>query len=457
MILYKIYNKFKLYIFFQILFYKMLEIRILLIIILLGLSLYYIYKMYSFNSHIISKSAENIIDNMDDKFDEVDEKFSEIDNKLQSIEDLINVRLEICYKKVNDIYSLQNKVNEITKMNNQSIIHQINQYDEEIEDVDINKHGNMYNSLETSMSPQSKTDKLNNKCFIKHTNAKNQDREMFYMSSINKNELHSKEKNLSETSTEPEPIKPILNYKNNIVSSNTTSTTSNSSNKIRSVKSNTKSSENSKLSKPSKSSKSSKSTNTKLHVNTSDKNNNGDVNTDNNIFKNLYKNNKKSNLRIVKDNISLENESNLEEFINSLPDNIVDNFFQKNKDTNTTSSVILEMNSDIVKSCEVETTSPKFANAMKILNETNVIKNNSYNKLNELNKKTKNLLSSKNTNNDNTNGSTSDNTDDNTKSNPEDTTEHITTSDSLSGNILENDSFVFAEFPIKKNKIVELN
>ena len=115
------------------------------------------------------------------------------------------------------------------------------------------------------------------------------------------------------------------------------------------------------------------------------------------------------------------------------------------------------MNSDIVKSCEVETTSPKFANAMKILNETNVIKNNSYNKLNELNKKTKNLLSSKNTNNDNTNGSTSDNTDDNTKSNPEDTTEHITTSDSLSGNILENDSFVFAEFPIKKNKIVELN
>ena len=413
--------------------------------------------MYSFNSHIISKSAENIIDNMDDKFDEVDEKFSEIDNKLQSIEDLINVRLEICYKKVNDIYSLQNKVNEITKMNNQSIIHQINQYDEEIEDVDINKHGNMYNSLETSMSPQSKTDKLNNKCFIKHTNAKNQDREMFYMSSINKNELHSKEKNLSETSTEPEPIKPILNYKNNIVSSNTTSTTSNSSNKIRSVKSNTKSSENSKLSKPSKSSKSSKSTNTKLHVNTSDKNNNGDVNTDNNIFKNLYKNNKKSNLRIVKDNISLENESNLEEFINSLPDNIVDNFFQKNKDTNTTSSVILEMNSDIVKSCEVETTSPKFANAMKILNETNVIKNNSYNKLNELNKKTKNLLSSKNTNNDNTNGSTSDNTDDNTKSNPEDTTEHITTSDSLSGNILENDSFVFAEFPIKKNKIVELN
>ena len=81
----------------------MFEIRILLIIILLGVSIYYIYKMYAFNSHIVSKSTETIIDNMDDKFEDIDEKFEEIDTKLQSIEDLINIRLEVCYKKVNDI------------------------------------------------------------------------------------------------------------------------------------------------------------------------------------------------------------------------------------------------------------------------------------------------------------------------------------------------------------------
>ena len=180
----------------------MFEIRILLMIILLGVSIYYIYKMYAFNSHIVSKATETIVDNMDDKFEDIDEKFSEIDTKLQSIEDLINIRLEVCYKKVNDIYSLQHKVNEITKMNNQSIIHQINQYDEEIEDVDINRHNTIYNSQETSMSPQSKINNLNNKCFIKHISAKNQDREMFYMSSMNKNEIHSREK----TKTEPSEI-----------------------------------------------------------------------------------------------------------------------------------------------------------------------------------------------------------------------------------------------------------
>lgn len=409
---------------------------------------------------------------MDDKFEDLDEKFEEIDNKLQSIEDLINVRLEICYKKVNDIYSLQNKVNEITKMNNQSIIHQINQYDEEIEDADVNRH-NIYNSLETSMSPQSKMDELNKKCFRKHANAKNQDREMFYMSSINKNEFRTKDKDLSETSIEPEPIKLTTNYKDNVADLNSTSTTSTSSNKNKSVKSNSKISKSDNLLfESSKISKSSKSTNSKLNVDTSDKNdskkselNNMNEQTNkssnnSNIFTNLYKNNKKSVLRIVKDNISLENESNLEEFINSLPDNIVDNFFQKNKD-GSASSVILEMNSDVVKPCEVETTSPKFVNAMKILNETNLIKNNSHNKLNELNKKTTNVLDSnnyneltKNRNNDEDNDNDDDN-DDN-----DDDNGYTESSDSSSNNILGNESFVFAEIPKKtekKNKIVELN
>lgn len=445
----------------------------LLIIILLGLTLYYIYKMYSYNSNIVNKSAEYIIDNMDDKFEVVDEKISEIDNKLQSIEDLINVRFEICYKKVNDIYSLQTKVNEITKMNNQSIIHQINQYDEEIEDPDANKNNNLYNSLETSMSPQSKIDKLNNNCFIKHTNAKNQEREMFYMSSFNKNEPVTNDKNVSDTSTEPEPIKLSTNYKKNIVDLNSTSTNSDLLKKNQSVKS--KSSKISKSSKLSKSTKSTKSTDSKLYVNTfnkSEKNTNNNKQksvsksptNNNNIFTNLCKNNKKTNLRIVKDNISLENESNLEQFINSLPENIVDNFFQKNKDMNSTSSVILEMNSDIVKPCDVKTTSPKFANAMKILNETNLIKNNSQNKLNELTKKMSNsdnyykeLTQNINNNNENNNDTNSNEDED---ENYDEESESDTSINSSSQNFLGNDTFVFAEFPkkfINKNKIIELN
>ncbi len=459
--------------------------------------------MYSFNSHIVTKSTDNIIDNMDDKFEEVDEKFAEIDNKLQSIEDLINVRLEICYKKVNDIYSLQHKVNEITKMNNQSIIHQINQYDEEIEDIDVNKHNNVFNSLETSMSPQSKTNKLNNKCFIKHTNAKNQDREMFYMSSANKNELNSKNKNLSHNSTEPEAIKSNIHYKNNINESSTSNTspitTSNTSNTSNTLTISKNSKHSAKSEKTAKSTKSNTSKKSKIYVDTQHKNrqyenlenvhniNNFNDSDDlkntqnNNIFMNLYKN-KKNGLRIVKDNISLENESNLEEFINSLPDNVVDNFFQKNKEVNTNSSVILEMNSDVVKPCEVETTSPKFANAMKILNETNIIKNSSFNKLNELNKKNKNKHkhthnlkeyqhnSTPNSNNDfdnnhnetnnQSNKSTESNESNESNESSESSESYESDESNSQNNILENESFVFAEFPkktVKINKIVELN
>lgn len=419
----------------------MFEIRILLIIILLGLSIYYIYKMYAFNSHILSKATETIVDNMEDKFEDLDEKLADIDTKLQSIEDLINVRLEVCYKKVNDIYSLQNKVNEITKMNNQSIIHQINQYDEEIEDIDANKQNMIFNSVETSLSPQSKMNKLNNKCFIKHTNSKNQDREMFYMSSINKNDIYSKDKtktepnDISETSTEPKPIKAQVIYKNN-------------------------KSLNSATSKSSKSSETSESEKSKSELPNEQSINN--TSNNNNIFSNLYKNNKKSNLKIVKDNISLENESNLEQFINSLPENIVDNFFQKNKDN---SSVILEMNGDAVKPYEVESLSPKFANAMKILNETNIIKNNSYNKLNELNKKNttqtdkNNNSSLKNENNTYDNNSNNNDDIDNTSSNTE--TSSGDNSNEFENNIdIDDNTFIYTNFTqktINKNKIVELN
>jgi len=176
----------------------MFEIRIILIILLLSVSIYYIYKLYSYNAFIVDKSTRLINDNIDDKFEDLDNKLSEIDLKLQSIENLVNHKLDVCYKKVNDVYSLQNKANEINKMNNQSINRQMNQYDEEIEDLEINQKNAIYNSIETSISqPQlqhNKFENFNNQCFIKHNNIKNKERELFYMSSLNKNDLFSKNK-----------------------------------------------------------------------------------------------------------------------------------------------------------------------------------------------------------------------------------------------------------------------
>ena len=423
--------------------------------------------MYAFNSHIVNKATESIIDNMDDKFEDIDDKFSEIDNKLQSIEELINTRLEVCYNKVNDIYSLQNKVNEITKMNNQSILHQINQYDEEIEDIDINRHNTIYNSLETSMSPQSKIDKLNNKCFIKHTNTKNQDRELFYMSSMNKNEFQSKNNkksepsDISETSTEPEPIKSNIKY-NDLSTILTTHSTN--KNKLSS-----KSSDVSNTSNTSTTSNSNSNSNSNL----SDKNTNDKTNLskNDNIFSNLYKK-KKSNLNIEKDNISLDNKSNLEQIINSLPENIMDKIFQK-KMNNDTGSIILEMTGDAVTSCEVKRLSPKFTNAMKILNETNIIKNNSNNKLNEFYINSQKLSDSKfekhdfsNENNNINLKNESDNKSDSESDDDSDSdSDSESNSESDSGGKFENlvdlasNSFSFADFTkksTKSKKIVEL-
>jgi len=403
----------------------MFDIRILLIIILLGVSIYYIYKMYSFNTFIVNKSTSTIVDNVEDKFEDLTDKLTEIETKLQSLEDLLNVKLDVCYKKVNDVYSMQNKVNEITKMNNQSIIHQINQYDEEINDFDPNQKGANFNSIETSMSPKGGFDKLNNKCFIKH-NTKNQDKEMFYMSSLNKNELKSKNKTdlskLSETSNQQE-------FKNN-----------------------------NDLIKPSTSSKTEKTNKSK----NSQKNE-----AEGNIFSNLYGNNKKSNLRIVKDNLSLDNDSDLEQFINSLPENIVDGFFEKNKlGEKSNGSVILEMNSNNVKPYKVKTSSPKFANAMKILNETNIIKNNSYNKLNEIATKIdnsstistssskKSSSTSKDSNNISANETSNSSQDNNIIMDDFGQTFTYTNVVELNGS-----NIIFGEMPHKQNrtKIVELN
>lgn len=413
--------------------------------------------MYSFNTHIVNKSTATMVDNMEDKFEDLNDKISDIDAKLQAIEDLINVKLDVCYKKVNDVYSMQNKVNEITKMNNQSIIHQINQYDEEINDFDNNQKQAIFNSVETSMSPKGGFDKLNNKCFIKH-NIKNQDKEMFYMSSMNKNGLNSKNKtemtNLSETSTKPEQLKISVNYLknlNNLENSSTSSNIKSSNSKKKSLSENNKT--NSSTSKITK--ESTKDTTTS-HEKINDSN-------EDNIFTNLYTNNKKGNLRIIKDNLSLENDSNLEHIINSLPENIVDNFFEKKisgsdfKENNGT--VILEMNSSTVKPYKVETKSPKFANAMKILNETNIIKNNSYNKLNEFINNSDRSSNKSTTSSQNTSNTKSNSNDSSNDSNDNDINDFGQTFQFANITEFNTDNVIFANLSHSQNKtkIIELN
>jgi hypothetical protein len=282
--------------------------------------------MYSFNLSIIEKSTRAIIDNMDDKFEDLDDKLAEIDTKFQNIENLINAS----YKRVNDVYSIQNKANEIYKMNNQSINRQINQYDE---DEDVLHKNAIFNSLETSISPNSKIDKLNNNCFIKHNQIKNQNKEIFYMSS-NNNELNTKHE-----------LEPTETSKHQVIKE-THSTTS-----ISSKKSNL-------------------------------------VDTLNNDFT------KKQSIRIVKENISLDNHSSIGEYVNSNTKEQNDNLYNKSK-----SSIILEMDGENVKPFQVETSTQQFENVMKILNETNFIKNNSNSKLNEVNNESSETSYSSNSNN----------------------------------------------------------
>jgi hypothetical protein len=145
----------------------------------------------------------------------MEEHFDDLNDKIDSMEELINSKLLECQKKVNDLYSMQNKVNEITKMNNQSIINQINQYDEEIDDV--NKNNQVFNSIENSLSPSGPvgfvgsvgsvglnipnshnqnnlTNPANFRCFVKLNDVRQEDKEMFYMSSLEKHTVNSTKK-----------------------------------------------------------------------------------------------------------------------------------------------------------------------------------------------------------------------------------------------------------------------
>ena len=135
--------------------------------------------MYSHTTFLIDNAKGYIIENLEEQFDDINEKF-------QSFEDNLENKLNIFGKKINDIYSVQNKLNkfnEINKMNNQNILHQINQYEEELDDVEVEKNC-VYNSLENmEYSPQKEINKNNtNSCFVKIKENNNNIKDLFYMS-----------------------------------------------------------------------------------------------------------------------------------------------------------------------------------------------------------------------------------------------------------------------------------
>lgn len=173
----------------------MFEIKYLFIIILIGILIYLVYNLYSYQTKEFNKLKENIEFSIEDQ----------CQNLFDDIEDLLDKRIGECNRKIKDLYSLQNKMNEVNKMNNQSIINQFNHFDDGIEDIDENKN-QIFNSVDNSNN-------LNNKetCFIKINDVK--DKEAFYMSTENKNNSNTyKTSKTSKSSKSPNKLKKNKSY-----------------------------------------------------------------------------------------------------------------------------------------------------------------------------------------------------------------------------------------------------
>jgi hypothetical protein len=194
----------------------MLELKNIILIILLGICIYLLIKMYSHTTFIIDNAKGYIIENMEEQFDDLNEK-------IQSFEENLENKLNTFGKKINDIYSVQNKLNkynEISKMNNQNILHQINQYEEELDDIENADKNCIYNSIENlEYSPQKEINK--NNCFVKIKEKNNNVKDLFYMSprksSSSSIENKSNEKDLSSTSSIKSVEKSSSQSKNSLV------------------------------------------------------------------------------------------------------------------------------------------------------------------------------------------------------------------------------------------------
>ena len=74
----------------------MLELRNIILIILLGVCIYLLIKMYSHTTFLIDNAKGYIIENLEEQFDDINEKF-------QSFEDNLENKLNVFGKKINDI------------------------------------------------------------------------------------------------------------------------------------------------------------------------------------------------------------------------------------------------------------------------------------------------------------------------------------------------------------------
>lgn len=161
----------------------------IIIILLIGIVLYLVYKLYNNSSRSYKKQIE-LENSIENYMEETVERINVLENNI----------LEIMNDKSNqikDLYSLQNRFNNITKMNNQPILNHYNHYEENDEENDKNM---IFNSVE-----QNNPEKNNpNQCFIK-PNSNGEIECNFYMSpkeseksSIN-NESIKSEKNTNKS------------------------------------------------------------------------------------------------------------------------------------------------------------------------------------------------------------------------------------------------------------------
>ena len=148
----------------------MFDLITIIIIIVIFVAIYYITSIHSSNiiNHI--EKTKNLLES---QIDDLMEKVTELEQTLVD-------PMKESHKKMKDLYSLYNKKNEVTVMNNQKILRQINQYDEDKLPIDTTQ---VFNSTESGK------DKIP---FVKNTN---NDEEQLYMSS------GKSDKSQSETST----------------------------------------------------------------------------------------------------------------------------------------------------------------------------------------------------------------------------------------------------------------
>ena len=115
----------------------MFKLKTIILILLLVVIAYQIYKLYSYNFNIVNTSQKILLNS-------IEKHNNEIMNRIQLFEENVDIKISEYYKKMSDVY---NKTTEINKMNNQTIINQYNQY----EDNDNNQNNNfIYNSDESN-------------------------------------------------------------------------------------------------------------------------------------------------------------------------------------------------------------------------------------------------------------------------------------------------------------------